>query len=256
MYSSHSTCTCIRTCVYTCIIAEGFAPLNLFRPRLPERDFFIDNPLVRIQFITVMIRWTGLVPANNRPSPVTNRTCIQPPNPPQLDPAPACNRPPPRHRIRQQPSTPRNREYLGQTGSGTAPPQTPPRALHPTNHPQPPSAPASCIQPSLPSYQPRLPAIAPPQSSTACAFTRTPILSHELHLKPSTPPRAPTAPATNPFFFTLVTGPRRSLRLKLRDTRIYEPQIRTTPPQLHPAPVCNQLKPCDCIRASRQPQRE
>ena len=28
------------------------------------------------------------------------------------------------------------------------------------------------------------------------------------------------------FFFTLVTGPRRSLSLKLRGTRVYEPQIR------------------------------
>jgi len=28
------------------------------------------------------------------------------------------------------------------------------------------------------------------------------------------------------FFFTLVTGPRRSLSLELRDTRVYEPQIR------------------------------
>ena len=27
------------------------------------------------------------------------------------------------------------------------------------------------------------------------------------------------------FFFTLVTGPRRSLNLKLSDTRVYEPQI-------------------------------
>jgi len=27
------------------------------------------------------------------------------------------------------------------------------------------------------------------------------------------------------FFFTLVTGPRRSLSLKLSDTRLYEPQI-------------------------------
>ena len=37
------------------------------------------------------------------------------------------------------------------------------------------------------------------------------------------------------FFFTLVTGPRRSLSLELSDTRVYEPQIRarlgTTPPQ-------------------------
>jgi len=28
------------------------------------------------------------------------------------------------------------------------------------------------------------------------------------------------------FFFTLVAGPRRSLSLKLNDTRVYEPQIR------------------------------
>jgi len=30
------------------------------------------------------------------------------------------------------------------------------------------------------------------------------------------------------FFFTLVTGPRRSLSLKLSDTRVYEPQIRAS----------------------------
>ena len=29
---------------------------------MPEREFFIDNQLVRIQFIIVMIRWTGLAP--------------------------------------------------------------------------------------------------------------------------------------------------------------------------------------------------
>ena len=27
-----------------------------------ERQFFIDNPLVRVHFIIVMIRWTGLAP--------------------------------------------------------------------------------------------------------------------------------------------------------------------------------------------------
>ena len=32
------------------------------------------------------------------------------------------------------------------------------------------------------------------------------------------------------FFVTLVTGPRRSLSLKLSDTRVYEPQIRATQP--------------------------
>jgi len=29
----------------------------------------------------------------------------------------------------------------------------------------------------------------------------------------------------SPFFFTLVTGPRRSLSLKLSDTRVYEPDF-------------------------------
>ena len=28
----------------------------------PEREFFIDNLLVRIHFIIVMIKWTGLAP--------------------------------------------------------------------------------------------------------------------------------------------------------------------------------------------------
>ena len=32
------------------------------RPRLLERHFFNDNLLVRIHFIIVMIRWTGLAP--------------------------------------------------------------------------------------------------------------------------------------------------------------------------------------------------
>ena len=31
-------------------------------PRPAEREFFIDNLLVRIHFIIVMIRWTGLAP--------------------------------------------------------------------------------------------------------------------------------------------------------------------------------------------------
>jgi len=34
------------------------------------------------------------------------------------------------------------------------------------------------------------------------------------------------------FFFTLVTGPRRSLSLKLSDTRVCEPQIVCTVPLL------------------------
>ena len=32
------------------------------RAALPEREFFIDNLLVRIHCIIVMIRWTGLAP--------------------------------------------------------------------------------------------------------------------------------------------------------------------------------------------------
>ena len=31
-------------------------------PLASEKDFFIDNLLVRINFIIVMIRWTGLAP--------------------------------------------------------------------------------------------------------------------------------------------------------------------------------------------------
>jgi len=34
---------------------------------------------------------------------------------------------------------------------------------------------------------------------------------------------------TPDFFFTLVTGPRRSLSLKLSDTKVYEPQIPLNP---------------------------
>ena len=29
---------------------------------IPEREFFTDNLLVRVHFIIVMIRWTGLAP--------------------------------------------------------------------------------------------------------------------------------------------------------------------------------------------------
>ena len=38
------------------------------------------------------------------------------------------------------------------------------------------------------------------------------------------------------FFFTLVTGPTRSLSLKLSDTRVYEPQIRARLGFIPPAP--------------------
>jgi len=36
--------------------------LALTHAHLREREFFIDNSLVRIHFIIVMIRWTGLAP--------------------------------------------------------------------------------------------------------------------------------------------------------------------------------------------------
>ena len=39
------------------------------------------------------------------------------------------------------------------------------------------------------------------------------------------------------FFFALVTGPRRSLRLKLSDTRVYEPQKRTRLGPTAPVPT-------------------
>ena len=39
------------------------------------------------------------------------------------------------------------------------------------------------------------------------------------------------------FFFTLVTGPRRSLSLKLSDTRVYEPQIRARLRRVHPQTI-------------------
>ena len=32
------------------------------RPALPEREFFVDNLLVRIHIVFVIIRWTGLAP--------------------------------------------------------------------------------------------------------------------------------------------------------------------------------------------------
>ena len=35
------------------------------------------------------------------------------------------------------------------------------------------------------------------------------------------------------FFFTLVTGPRKSLSLKLSDTRVYEPQVAFSLWQVH-----------------------
>ena len=41
---------------------ERLPQLFRTRPCAPEREFFIDNLLVRIHFIIVMVRWTGLAP--------------------------------------------------------------------------------------------------------------------------------------------------------------------------------------------------
>ena len=35
---------------------------SVLQKHVSEREFFIDNLLVRIHFIIVMIRWTGLAP--------------------------------------------------------------------------------------------------------------------------------------------------------------------------------------------------
>jgi hypothetical protein len=40
----------------------GMAGTNTSAERKREREFFIDNLLVRIHFISVMIRWTGFAP--------------------------------------------------------------------------------------------------------------------------------------------------------------------------------------------------
>jgi len=53
---------------------------------LPNRDFFIDNLLVRIHFIIVIIRWTGLAPWE---SPKTERCSSSMSH----SPCPPCHRP-------------------------------------------------------------------------------------------------------------------------------------------------------------------
>ena len=65
--------------------------------------------------------------------------------------------------------------------------------------------------------------------------------------------RLASTPVSPVFLFTLVTGPRRSLSLKLSDTRVYEPQIRACldqPPHLYTAgcegksgPFCTECYP-------------
>jgi len=72
-----------------------------------------------------------------------------------------------------------------------------------------------------------------PQTPTVQPATRSsgilsdPPIRSARQAGPSGPPAAsPTRRHPLLFVFTLVTGPRRSLSLKLSDTRVYEPQIR------------------------------
>ena len=54
--------SCLQTIPkLTCWVC-GTRPSTLERRRFAERELFIDNLLVRIHFIIVMIRWTGLAP--------------------------------------------------------------------------------------------------------------------------------------------------------------------------------------------------
>ena len=41
---------------------EDSSPMSVHFEPAPEKEFFIDNLPVRIHFIIVMIRWTGLAP--------------------------------------------------------------------------------------------------------------------------------------------------------------------------------------------------
>jgi len=41
---------------------DGFGASHLPDDYSTEREFFIDNLLVRVHFIIVMIRWTSLAP--------------------------------------------------------------------------------------------------------------------------------------------------------------------------------------------------
>jgi len=49
------------TTVFVVMVIILFVVLGILL-KVPEREFFIDSLLVRIHFIIVMIRWTGLAP--------------------------------------------------------------------------------------------------------------------------------------------------------------------------------------------------
>ena len=67
------------------------------------------------------------------------------------------------------------------------------------------------------------------ESRPPYCFSRPATLMHDSLMRESIPGGGGDVPAGSVtpllFFFTLVTGPRRSLSLELSDTRVYEPQI-------------------------------
>ena len=71
------------------------ADMSAFQKWYPERELFIDNLLVRIHFIIVMIRWTGLAPWEFEfpfPGSLTSTFLVvstpRNPQPPTLNPPP------------------------------------------------------------------------------------------------------------------------------------------------------------------------
>ena len=70
--------------------------------------------------------------------------------------------------------------------------------------------------------------LLPPPFQTLTARTHTHQPPPYVLSRPRHPTHNRSVPTSHSFFlfFTLVSGPRRSLSLKLSDTRVYEPQIR------------------------------
>ena len=163
-------------------------------PKPQQRAFFIDNLLVRIHFIIVMIRWTGLAPwefefpfpgsltstflETLTPSPATTAALgtLSLPRDPRQPPEPLAAR-----RLRNHTRSPRARLGIRRTAG----------------------------------YDP---------------------------------------PLNFFFFFTLVTGPRRSLSLKLSDIRVYEPQIRAPSKPSTCAVCCQKRNVCEFVFAGTPPE--
>ena len=76
----------------------------------------------------------------------------------------------------------------------------------------------SVLRPQLAACPRQPPSYRPASGSRLKSTSRIPANNHR---KTSIPLEQPQS-----FFFTLITGPRRSLSLKLSDTRVYVPQMR------------------------------